>query len=129
MILPADIPLLTGNEIDAMLSALEVEQLSGGNSVIGLSAAADGRGTNFLCMDTSRKFQTRYGRNSYSLHREGALEGQHRPVELYSRTVSIDIDHERDLDELISFCLLNPRHQDTESWKFLREIGLINHAG
>ena len=129
VILPADIPLVTGSEIDGLLHALEVEQLAGGNSVIGLSASADGRGTNFLCLGTNRKFQTRYGRNSYRLHREGALESQYRPVALHSRTVSIDIDRERDLDELISFCRLNPRHQDTESWKFLRKKGLINDAG
>ena len=129
VILPGDIPLLTGAEIDGLLHTLEVEQLAGGNSVIGLGASADGRGTNFLCLATGRKFQTRYGRNSYRLHREGALENQYRPVALHSRTVSIDIDLERDLDELILYCLSNPRHQNTESWKFLRERGLINHAG
>ena len=129
VILPADIPLVTGREIDRLLHALEVEQTAGGNSVIGLGPSANGRGTNFLYLDTGREFQTRYGRNSYRLHREGALESQHRPITLHSRNLSIDIDRERDLQEFISLCLLNPRHQDTESWKFLRKKGLINQAG
>lgn len=129
VILPADIPLATGVELDRLMLQLQAEQLAGGNSVVGITASADGRGTNLLCVETSRDFETCYGPNSYSLHLERALQSSCRSVVLDSSALSLDIDSRADLQRFIQTCLAEPRFQATETWKFLRVTDLLGSFG
>lgn len=125
VILPADIPLATGAELDRLLQLHETEQRNGGNSVIGITPSADGRGTNLLCLDTNRDFQICYGPNSYSLHLERALQSNCRSMTLDSLPLSLDIDNRADLQLFIQTCLAESHFRATATWKFLRTTGLL----
>lgn len=129
LVLPVDIPLATGEELDRLMQALEVEQRAGGNSVIGITPSADGRGTNLLCLETSAGISTCYGLNSYSLHLEKALQTGCRPVTLESSALSLDIDSRVDLQTFIQTCLAQPCYQATDTWKFLQTTGLLESLG
>ena len=129
VVLPADIPLVTGEELDRLMQLQEAAQNTGGNGLIGITPSADGRGTNLLCLETGSHFETRYGLGSYSLHLEGALQSGRRPVTLESSAVSLDIDSPPDLQTFIQTCRTQPRFQATQTWRFLRETGLLDSFG
>ena len=129
VVLPADIPLATGEELDRLMQLQEVEQRAGGNGVIGITPSADGRGTNLLCLETGSDFETCYGPSSYSLHLERALQSSRRPVTLESSALSLDIDSPADLQTFIQTCLAEPRFQATQTWKFLQAAGLLESFG
>jgi len=129
VIVPADIPLMTGLETDRVVLELQVQRKECRDGVTGIGPSKDRGGTNFLCIETDRPFPLLYGPDSYRRHRESAVEHGSRPVSLQSITISLDIDEKKDLDEFISFCFSNPEYQKTETWQFLRENGYINHAG
>jgi 2-phospho-L-lactate guanylyltransferase len=129
VIVPADIPLLTGPETDRVLRELQIQRQAWRDGVTGIGPSKDRGGTNFLCIETGQPFPLLYGPDSYRRHRECAIEHGSQPLTLQSATISLDIDEDKDLDEFITFCLLNPEYQKTETWQFLRENGYINHAG
>lgn len=125
VILPADLPLATGAELDRLMQLYENEQRSGGNSVIGITPSADGRGTNLLCLDANGEFQIGYGPGSFALHVERALQSNCRSMTLESSALSLDIDNRADLQLFIRTCLTDPRFKRTKTWKFLRAAGLL----
>lgn len=129
VVLPADIPLATGEELDRLMRLQEAEQRAGGNGVIGITPSADGRGTNLLCLEANSDFETCYGPSSYTLHLERALQNSRRPVTLESPALSLDIDSPADLQTFIRTCLAEPRFQATETWKFLQAAGLLESFG
>lgn len=129
VVLPADIPLATGEELDRLMQLQEAEEGAGGNGVIGITPSADGRGTNLLCLETSSDFETCYGLSSYSLHLERALQSSRRPVTLASTALSLDIDSPADLQAFIQTCLAEPSFQATQTWKFLQAAGLLESFG
>jgi 2-phospho-L-lactate guanylyltransferase len=129
VILPTDIPLMTGSELDRLLSELDAERMAGGNSVMGLCASNDGLGTNLLSCDTRLAYQPRYGHNSYLLHKKDALSSQRRPVSLSSPALALDIDQQSDLHEFNAVCLAHPQHQESETWAYLQGTGLISGSG
>jgi len=128
-ILPADIPLVTGPELDRVLHELRIQYRARGDNITGIGPSKDRGGTNILCIDTGRPLPLRYGPGSYRLHRECALEHGSQPVPLHSPAIELDIDEEKDLDEFMSFCLSNAEFRETETWQFLQGKGYINHAG
>jgi 2-phospho-L-lactate guanylyltransferase (CobY/MobA/RfbA family) len=125
VVLPADLPLACGGEIDRMLLTMEGETFPDQPAVVGLSGAADGEGTNFLSVETAQPFETRFGRDSFQQHQACALADGFRTVLLASNTLSIDIDCEKDLQELISYYSRHPEYQCTSSWKFLSQHRLV----
>ena len=129
LIVPADIPLMTGRETDRSLLKLQNQRQTRGNGVTGIGPSKDRGGTNFLCIETGRPFQLKFGPDSYRRHKECAIEHGSQPVLLLSPTISLDIDEDKDLDEFITFCLANPEYQKTETWQFLHKKGYIDHAG
>lgn len=129
VIFPADIPLVTGPEIDRVVQELQIQRQTHGNRITGIGPSKDRGGTNFLCIDTSHPLPLMYGPGSYERHRQCAIEHGSRPVSLHSSAVALDIDEKKDLEEFISHCLSNPEFQETRTWQFLKEKGYINHAG
>lgn len=128
VIVPADIPLITGCETDRSLFELQFQRQARGVVVTGIGPSKDRGGTNFLCIETGRPFPLMFGPNSYRRHQECAIEHGSQPVSLHSPTISMDIDGNKDLDDFITFCLSNPEYQKTETWQFLQEKGYIDHA-
>jgi len=127
-IIPADIPLVTGPEIDRLVHELRIQRRARGDLVIGIGPSKDRDGTNFLCIDSGCPLPLMYGPGSYKRHTECVLEHGGRPLALHSPAIALDIDEKKDLDDFISFCLSNPDYQETETWQFLQGRGYINHA-
>lgn len=128
VIVPADIPLITGCETDRSLFELQFQRQARGVEVTGIGPSKDRGGTNFLCIETGRPFPLMFGPDSYRRHQECAIEHGSQPVVLHSPTISLDIDEDEDLDDFITFCLSNPEYQKTGTWQFLQEKGYIDHA-
>jgi len=128
VIVPADIPLMTGRETDRALSELQIQRQTQRNGVTGIGPSKDRGGTNFLCFESGRPFPLKFGPDSYRRHQESAIEHGSQPVSLHSPTISLDIDEDKDLDEFITFCLANPEYQKTKTWQFLQEKGYIDRA-
>jgi 2-phospho-L-lactate guanylyltransferase len=126
VVLPADLPLATGSEIDRLVLATLANTAPGQPSVIGLGAAANDCGTNFLSLDTAHPFATRFGVDSFKHHQAHARARGFQPLVLASETLSLDIDREQDLRALISFCSNHPEYQSTHTWKFLQQTGLAD---
>jgi 2-phospho-L-lactate guanylyltransferase len=126
VIVPADIPLLTGPETDRVVLEVQDQRQAQGDHITGIVPSKDRGGTNFLCIDTQPSFSLMYGPGSYVRHSEYALEHGCRCVTLDSPPISLDIDEKKDLDEFISLCFSNPENQLTESWRFLQDNGYVN---
>lgn len=127
-VFPADIPLVTAGEIDRMIQTMLAGDGNGAGRSIGICPSADQDGTNFLYLDTAGEFSFGYGPGSYQLHLSAASEATCRVVTFSSATISLDIDRQTDLDEYISYCVLNSGYKETESWRFLRAGGFIERA-
>lgn len=128
VIVPADIPLMTGSETDRVVAELRIQRKARGVGITGIVPSKDRGGTNFLCIETDRPFPLMYGPDSYRRHRDCAIEHGSQPVSLESLPISLDMDEEKDLDEFISFCISNPEFQETETWKFLQDNGYVNRS-
>ena len=128
VILPADIPLVTGDEIDRLIESFAIEQQRRGGKSVGIGPSKDSRGTNLLYFSTDHQIPLRYGPNSYQLHKQAASEQLIEPIPLDSPAISLDIDEQMDLDEFLAYCAENPVCQQTETWKFLQKRGYSQHA-
>lgn len=123
-VIPADIPLLTGAELDRVLQSLDAQRGEVQRGVIGLCASRDGRGTNLMCLDHVFDYEFRYGRNSFHLHREAALAAGLRSVTLSSQLIALDIDTRADIDHYLMSCALQPAYRGSHTWRFLQAHGL-----
>jgi 2-phospho-L-lactate guanylyltransferase (CobY/MobA/RfbA family) len=128
VIVPADIPLMTGCETDRVVAELRIQRKALRVGITGIVPSKDRGGTNFLCIETGQPFPLLYGPDSYRRHRDCAIEHGSQPVSLDSLPISLDMDEEKDLDEFISFCISNPEFQETETWKFLQDNGYVNRS-
>ena len=123
-ILPSDIPLLTGSELDRLVRLFKQQREIHDHDLIGISASTDHNGTNCLIINTQQSFTTRYGAGSYRLHSDSAEEQACGPVPLNSATISMDIDERQDLQALLCYCEQNPEFQNTETFRLLDAIQL-----
>jgi 2-phospho-L-lactate guanylyltransferase len=128
VIVPADIPLMTGSETDRVVAELRIQRKARRVGITGIVPSKDRGGTNLLCIETGQPFPLMYGPDSYRRHRDCAIEHGSQPVSLDSLPISLDMDEEKDLDEFISFCISNPEFQATETWKFLQDNGYVNRS-
>jgi 2-phospho-L-lactate guanylyltransferase len=121
VILPSDIPLLTGAELDRLIGVFEREAGKRDDNAIGISPAAEGGGTNFLVLNIRGAFTFQYGPDSYMIHSEHARLDRRGVIAMHSPTVSLDIDEPRQIGELLDFCARHPEFQKTRTWKFLQD--------
>ena len=127
-IFPADIPLLTGPELDRLLNELLEERRTRGTEIVAIGPAKDRGGTNLLCFDTRLILPLKYGPGSCDLHAGSALAIGCQPFLLHSPALSLDIDEQEDLEEFISICTNQPEYQGTKTWRFLQNnpVEMIN---
>jgi len=125
VIVPSDIPLLTGAELDRLITAFDTQSDNRFENAIGISPSGDGGGTNCLIMGTGRVFQFQYGPGSFKIHCESAKAHQRDVYTLYSSAISLDIDEPRHVDELLVFYKRHPEFRKSETWKFLHETMTI----
>ncbi len=128
VIMPTDIPLVTGAEIDRILQALKLDLERNFGDFVGISPAKSGDGTNLLCLETDHLMPLSYGPDSYNLHLKIARDNRLRPVTLHSETIALDIDEQGDLEEYIAYCRVHPQFQETATWQFLQHKGYINQS-
>ena len=95
LVVPADIPLITGEELEQIFAHAPPR-----GSV--LVPAADGRGTNAILRRPAGLFPLRFGNDSFRPHR-AAAEATGLPCRILSLPgIALDIDQSSDLQELMS---------------------------
>lgn len=93
VILPADLPTLTGADIDALVRA-------GRGGGFALAPDTAGTGTNALCLVSTQPFCFQFGPDSKRLHlQEAAVQGL-RPELVHLPGLEFDVDTPADLDRL-----------------------------
>lgn len=95
LVLPADIPLVSASELDAILSQAPVE-----GSV--LVPASDRRGTNAAFRRPAGLFPLRFGNDSFKPHLEAARATQKACLVLPLPGIALDVDNPSDLAALAS---------------------------
>ena len=93
LVIPADIPLITANELEAILHAAPPV-----GSV--LVPAADGRGTNAAYRSPAGLFPLRFGNDSFKPHLAAARATQKPCVVLSLPGIALDVDNPAELKQL-----------------------------
>jgi len=93
VILPADLPKITGGEIDSLVGAGRI-----GGFAIAPDAA--GVGTNALCLVSSHSFHFQFGPDSKRLHLQEAERAGLAPQIVRLPGLEFDVDSPLDLDRL-----------------------------
>lgn len=95
LVIPGDIPLVTADEISAVLAAAPPEGTV-------LVPAADGRGTNAILRRPCALIPCRFGNDSFLPHRAAARATQKELVVLDGLPgIALDVDRPEDLAELV----------------------------
>lgn len=116
LVIPGDIPLVTPDEISAVLSAAPAQGTV-------LVPAADGRGTNAILRRPCALIPCRFGNDSFLPHRAAARATQKDVVVLDGLPgIALDIDRPEDLLELVEG---KPR---TRTQRLVVEWGIARRA-
>jgi len=118
-IVHADIPLLTGAEVDRLLREYHRQRRAADAGLVAAAPAHDRNGTNLLVFDSGRPFPLKYGPDSFRLHREAAQAAGRRFITLESAALALDIDDEQDLEHFVAVCQSDPVCRATASWRYL----------
>jgi 2-phospho-L-lactate guanylyltransferase len=125
VVLPADVPLITAEEVDRLVSSYEQQSQADSGMVVGILPSGDRKGTNCLILDAEQAFTFRYGVDSFELHCRSVKSHNGKVISLDSSTVSLDIDEPEDVKAMVAYGLENPDFRHTETWKFLNDAKLI----
>ncbi len=98
LIVPGDLPLLTTEDIDAVLLAGGERAQQGGR--IAIAPSRDERGTNALLIEPPQTLQPAFGPDSFAAHQKAALLAGQPPHIVRSAGLAFDIDTPDDLQEL-----------------------------
>jgi 2-phospho-L-lactate guanylyltransferase len=93
VVLPADLPTLSGRDIDTLVRA-------GRSGGFALAPDADGVGTNALCLASAQPFRFQFGVNSRQLHFKEALRMGFRAEVVRLPGLEFDVDSPADLARL-----------------------------
>jgi len=110
--IPADVPLATSADIDAIISGLPQRP------AVTLVPALSDMGTNAIALTPSDAVPIRFGTQSFFRHLEGALERGITPRILRLPGLGLDIDRPEDLSAFLA------QGSQTRSHAFLAERGL-----
>jgi 2-phospho-L-lactate/phosphoenolpyruvate guanylyltransferase len=95
LVIPADIPLLEGWELDEIVKHAPAEGTV-------LVPAGDGRGTNAAFRRPANLFPLRFGNDSFQPHHAAALATGKPCVVLHLPGIAVDVDNPADLQQLLS---------------------------
>lgn len=112
IIVPADIPLATANDLDDAIAQFLNHRRSTSSTSITILPSANRRGTNLLGFNpqkfdfsnhhTDSNFSLRYGDDSYQQHQALANNNGINVLALACNSLSYDIDHIEDIDHLLN---------------------------
>lgn len=112
MRLPADLPLVRAEDIDHLMKI----ELTAPACLI--SPSREGTGTNAIIRTPPDLFPSRFGPNSFALHREEALRVGVQCVVVENERIAFDVDDPADIAFLIE------RGQGTEAFRILSEMNV-----
>jgi 2-phospho-L-lactate guanylyltransferase len=115
VVIPADIPLATGSELQTVLDAAPQPGAV-------FVPAYDGRGSNCVLRTPARLIPLHFGNDSFLPHCEAVRKTGKPLVILEMPGIALDIDNPHELD------LLLQREGDTNSQRLLREWGYRSQA-
>jgi 2-phospho-L-lactate/phosphoenolpyruvate guanylyltransferase len=93
VILPADLPLISGSDIDTLVRA-------GRTGGFAIAPDAAGVGTNALCLTSAAAFPFQFGLDSRRLHVQAAQHMGLTPQSVHLPGLEFDVDSPADLDRL-----------------------------
>ncbi|MBI3652506.1 MAG: 2-phospho-L-lactate guanylyltransferase [Acidobacteria bacterium] len=96
MRLPADLPLVQAEDLDALL-AIELNQ-----PAALLVPSLEGSGTNAIIRTPADLFPSRFGPDSLRLHKEEALRVEVECLIIHNPRIALDIDEPQDLQRFLS---------------------------
>ena len=123
MIMPADLPLITSNDIKTVFTLHRM-----GSSII-VSPSEDYSGTNLLLMTKKTRIALHYDDDSFNKHVRDATASGARAAVYYSENVAFDIDHAGDVHRYFKFgrrnstmnflerTLKQARRLETKAWE------------
>lgn len=116
---PLDLPLISGDELTALLEAALAEE---GRRAV-LAPSLDGTGTNALYRSPPTLFPSAFGPGSLAKHERMALDSGAATAVIRLPGIAIDLDEPEDLAQLV--------RQGTEcpALDYLREIGIEERMG
>jgi len=120
VVLPSDIPLLTGAELDRVIDTFDRQMGNTDDGAVGISPSSDAGGTNCLILGVRKAFTFQYGPDSYSIHCDFARAEHRNVLTVPSQAISLDIDEPLQVKQLLEFCQQHPEFQKTRTWKFLQ---------
>ena len=112
LILPADLPLVSRDELDTLIRDQE-------NGSIRIAGARDQDGTNALVMKPPSLLATSFGVGSFERHKKFAKALSVKIEEVNLPGLSFDVDTEKDLIDFVQ------TKSDTRTYRFLDESGII----
>ena len=112
LILPADLPLVSRDELDTLIRDQE-------NGSIRIAGARDQDGTNALVMKPPSLLATSFGVGSFERHKKLAKALSVKIEEVNLPGLSFDVDTEKDLIDFVQ------TKSDTRTYRFLDESGII----
>jgi 2-phospho-L-lactate guanylyltransferase len=108
--MPADLPLLRGEDIDELLAlALHAPQAL-------LVPSREGTGTNAIIRAPADLFPSRFGPNSLALHQQEALQIGVECLIVHNDRIALDIDEPADIETFLQ------ADKDTHTRKLLEEM-------
>ena len=114
MVVHGDIPLLSGEDVEALLTAFRDPEVD-----VVLSPDRVGGGTNILLFDAGRPFEFHYGVGSCQAHQAAAIEAGLRSRLVARDGVSLDIDAPEDL--ILLWRYLKGRAVATHTARFINK--------
>jgi 2-phospho-L-lactate/phosphoenolpyruvate guanylyltransferase len=121
MVIPADVPLVTAIELEAVLAALPPGAARG--SV--LVPAADGRGTNAALRRPADLFPLRFGNDSFQPHWRAARAAGHPCAILRPPGVALDVDGPADVAALLRQPVRTGSQRLLLAWKLPERLRAI----
>ena len=112
LILPADLPLVSRDELDTLIRDQEERSIR-------IAGARDQDGTNALVMKPPSLLATSFGVGSFERHKKFAKALSVKIEEINLPGLSFDVDTEKDLIDFVQ------TKSDTRTYRFLDESGII----
>lgn len=116
LMIPGDVPLVSGREIDVVIAAQQ------GAPAVTLVPDREHNGTNALAVNPADAIPLSFGEGSFARHHQAALAAGIEPTVLHLPGFALDIDHPLDLQTLLTY------DSETETLAYLSDSGIARRV-